>query len=188
MTVILAQKQTAFLFYNWMYCRVGKGKSISLVQSSICLISTSPRLLSSALRGVGGWGAGPGWWRGGRLFSNYAVWKNHAGDISKSDLLSRRCGAQRSVVDRTGWAAAISPAVLVTAASAATNTSRDCFYSHRHRQLMCRPNPCFFKWLNAVWMLWEIKLWYANAAVSSTDILILHCQPLPKTLIMHKSP
>ncbi|KAG7236181.1 hypothetical protein INR49_001291 [Caranx melampygus] len=34
----------------------------------------------------------------GRLFSNYAVWNNHARDISKSDLLSRRCKTPRSDV------------------------------------------------------------------------------------------
>lgn len=67
----------------------------------------------------------------GHLFSNYAVWNNHARDISKSDLLSRQCRAQSSSssVVVIGWsvcgAAVIFPASLVTAA--ATSKSRHSF-------------------------------------------------------------
>lgn len=74
-----------------MFCRLEK--SIFLVQSSICLISTSPAIICSEggqRRDDGGVGC---------LFSNYAVWNNHARDISKSDLLSRRCRAQ----ERRHW-------------------------------------------------------------------------------------
>ena len=119
--------------YNWIYCRLEKWKETdSLVQSSICLIST-PSLTVICSEGEGGGGGV------GHLFSNYAVWNNHGGDISKSDLLSRRCGAQRNGVDgRTGWAAAFSPAVVVTAA-ATDNT-------HTGQQ-MWRLCPLLLNWL-----------------------------------------
>lgn len=74
-----------------------------------------------------GW-QGLGWWRGGvgRLFSNYAVWNNHAGDISKSDLLSRRCGAQRNVVGPAEkQQQQFLLAVLVTDAPAAAATDNE---------------------------------------------------------------
>lgn len=102
------------------------------MQSSICLIFTSSPSSHHLLWRGGGWG--PGWWGGGggvgRLFSNYAVWNNHARDISKYDLLSRRCRPQSSsgggVTGWSGWAAAaISPTSLVTAA--ATSNSRHFF-------------------------------------------------------------
>lgn len=129
---------------------------------------------------VGGW---QGWDGGGvgRLFSNYAVWNNHAGDISKPDLLSRRCGAQRNAVDgRWDWTAAISPAVLVTAAPAATSNSWGCFYSHKHRIFWICWSRYMFMWM---------KIQFVNAAVGTTcgSPLALPLSLIPSTL-MHRSP
>lgn len=55
--------------YNWIYCRLEKRKETnSLVQSSICLISTpSLTVICSEGEECGG-EAGPGWWRGGASF------------------------------------------------------------------------------------------------------------------------